>query len=60
MDIMTESLRIIFVVGLVAIPILYWLSGGGTARRGQDRTQNEEKRAERRGEEHNHHGARIS
>ena len=55
MDVVAEFLRVIFVVGLVAIPILYWLSGGGKTDRGQD----EEKRAERRSEERSHQEAEI-
>jgi hypothetical protein len=57
LDIVVEALRVIFVVGLVAIPILYWLSGRGKTDRSQD--QNEEKRGERRTEE-SHQEAGIS
>ena len=57
MDIVAEALRVIFVVGLVAIPILYWLSGGGKTDHSQ--AQIEEERKERRSEE-SHQEAGIS
>lgn len=42
-----------FVVGIVAIPILYWLFGPGEAGGDRNRTRNEDVRGERqrRGEE---------
>jgi hypothetical protein len=43
--------RVIFVVGIVAIPLLYWLSGR-TTERNQSPARNEEEWA-KRGEERN-------
>ncbi len=50
MDLVTVF-YVCFVVGIVAIPILYWLFGTGAAGRDRSRTRNEDVRAERRGEE---------
>ena len=47
MDIVKEPLRVFFVVGIAAIPILYWLFGRKSDRRDQDRARNDNERAER-------------
>lgn len=50
MDIVKEALRVFFVVGIVLIPILYWISGK-VAGRSQNRARNEDERA-RQSDEH--------
>lgn len=40
LDVVKEALRVFFVVGIVLIPILYWISGKA-AGRNQNRARNE-------------------
>jgi hypothetical protein len=50
LDIVKEALRVFFVIGIVLIPILYWISGKAMGRN-QSRTRNEDEHA-RRSDEH--------
>jgi hypothetical protein len=60
LDVVTESLRVAFVVGIVAIPILYWFSGSRSAGRDQNRAQNEDGRVEHEARSTAHRPDRVS
>ena len=50
LDVVKEALRVFFVVGIVLIPILYWISGKA-AGRNQNRARNEDE-GTRQSDEH--------